>query len=340
MIARPSHPRGARAPGCAAAHAAGFTLLEMLVVMALIGVLMGMGVGFLRRTGDDFEIALAAIRAATRAAQLTARTRHLPAEVVLDPGQDGPASVRARILEPVGHWHMEEDPRDDESAGVPSEVRGTVEPGRFGMARRSEESSRSALLTVRAGTLPVFDLRDGFAIRVDLKLEAAEEAVIARLGEGFVDLRLDADLRPVAKIVGTEGGGRSAGSVTLAGTRALSLHAWHTLELVHDRSHLRLLLDGREIGRETARLPVLQSASDVLEVSPADGPVQGLVDEVLVLAYTLSPPQRMPVGLQLAADPSVVRFDAEGDLDGPCAFRLTVEDDTRSYRFGPGGVIE
>ena len=52
--------------------------------------------------------------------------------------------------------------------------------GRFGMARRSEDSSRSALLTVRAGALPVFDLRDGFAIRIDLKLEAVEEAVKAR----------------------------------------------------------------------------------------------------------------------------------------------------------------
>jgi prepilin-type N-terminal cleavage/methylation domain-containing protein len=339
-MARPVHPSRAPASVGSAPSAAGFTLLEMLVVMALIGVLMGMGVGFLRRTGDDFEIALAAIRAEVRAAQLTARTRHLPAEVVLDPGQDGPASVRARILEPVGHWHMEEDPRDDESAGVPSEVRGTVEPGRFGMARRSEDSSRNALLTVRAGTLPVFDLRDGFAIRVDLKLDAVEEAVIARLGEGFVDLSLDHDLRPVAKIVGTEGGGRSAGSVTLAGTRALALHAWQTLELVHDRSELRLLLDGREIGREQARLPVLQTASDVFEVSPADAPVRGLVDEVLVLAYTLSPPQTMPVGLQLSAEPSVVRFDADGALDGPSGFRLTIEDDTRTFRFGPGGVIE
>ena len=52
----------------ASGGAAGFTLLEMLVVMALIGVLMGMGVGFLRRSGDDFEVALAAIR--DRAAQL------------------------------------------------------------------------------------------------------------------------------------------------------------------------------------------------------------------------------------------------------------------------------
>lgn len=340
MRSRPLDLCGTRAVPCGTANAAGFTLLEMLVVMALIGVLMGMGVGFLRRTGDDFEVALAAIRAEARAAQLTARTRHLPAEVVLDPGQDGPGSVRARILEPVGHWHMEEDPRDDESAGVPSEVRGTVEPGRFGMARRSEESSRSALLTVRAGSLPVFDLRDGFAIRIDLKLDAVEEAVVARLGEGFVDLRLDAELRPVAKIVGTEGGGKSAGSVTLSGTRGLSLHAWHTLELVHDRSELRLLLDGREIGRETARLPVLQTAADVFEVSPADAPVQGLVDEVLVLAYTLSPPQPMPVGLQLAAEPFVVRFDADGDLEGPAGFRMTIEDDTRTYRFGPGGVIE
>jgi len=40
----------------------GHTLVEMLVVMALIGVLMGIGVGFLKRRGDDLEVALATVR--------------------------------------------------------------------------------------------------------------------------------------------------------------------------------------------------------------------------------------------------------------------------------------
>jgi prepilin-type N-terminal cleavage/methylation domain-containing protein len=332
-----SRSRPARGPG---GSASGFTLHELLVVMSLIGMLMGLGVGFLRRTGDDFAVALASVRDALRVAQLTARTRHLPAEVVIDPGQDGPGSVRARVLEPVGHWHMEEDPRDDESAGLPSVVTGTVEPGRFGMARRPDPAQRAALVSVQSGERPVFDLRDGFALRVDLRLEQREPAVIARLGEGFVELRLDADLVPAAKLVGTEGGGRPAGATTLTADRPLGLGRWHTLEIVHDRTDFRMLVDGREVARTQAFLPVLQTATDRFEVSPADAPVAGLCDEVMVMAYTLSPVQTLPTGLLIEADPWVIRFEADGELAEPARFEMRIDEDVREYRVAPGGVIE
>lgn len=326
-------------PGSRPRRDAGFTLLEMLVVMALIGVLMGMGVGFLRRKGDALEVALASVRDQVRIASLTARSRHLPSEVVIDPGQDGPATVRARVLEPVGHWHMEEDPRDDESAGLPSSVTGLVEPGRFGMARRFDPDARAPLLYVQAGDRPVFDLRDGFSVRVDLRLDERFETTVARFGTSF-ELRLNDDLVPSAKMVGTEGGGRAGPSVSLAGKLPLSLGTWHTLQAVHDGRFFRLLVDDREVDSADANLPILQTPKDGFEVSPAADPVPGLVDEVMVMAYAFSEPMTLPIGVRIASDPWIIAFDRQGDLVEPVRFILAIDEDERTYRVGPGGIVE
>lgn len=324
---------------CARARSGGFTLLEMLVVMTLIGVLMGMGIGFLRRKGDALDVALAAVRDQVRIAALTARTRHLPSEVVIDEGQGRRPIVRARVLEPVGHWHMEADPRDDESAGLPSAVAGLVEPGRFGMARRFDPEREVGLLLVEAGDRPVFDLRDGFALRVDLKLDARESAIVARFGTSL-EVRLDDDLVPSAKLVVTEGGGRADGSTTLQGTRALAIGRWQTLQVVHDGRRFALLVDDAEIASEAVRLPILQTDRDVFEVSPADAPVPGLVDEVMVMAYAFAEPIDLPPGVRITADPAVVRFDRQGDLVEPVDVVLAIDEDERRHHVGPGGIVE
>src|SRR5690606_28938207 len=147
----------------------GFTLLELLAVMALLGILTGLGVGMLQRRGDDLEQALRLVRNQVRVAALTARTRRLPAEVVVKPaGPTGLASVEARVLRPIGNWHMEETTRGDDDAGLESRVEGTPEPGRFGAARRPDLERQVALLALHAGRRSVFDLSDGFALRIEV----------------------------------------------------------------------------------------------------------------------------------------------------------------------------
>src|SRR5262245_56197212 len=85
----------------------GFTLLELLVVMGVISVLFGVAIGFLGRT-DPQMIADSMIAGETRAAQMTARAEGLPTEVWIRPGTDGgPATVQARLLQPVLTFHLE-----------------------------------------------------------------------------------------------------------------------------------------------------------------------------------------------------------------------------------------
>jgi prepilin-type N-terminal cleavage/methylation domain-containing protein len=317
---------------------AGFTLLELLVVMTLIGVLMGMGIGFLQRRGTDMDVALSVVRDQLRIAALTARTRHLPTEVVSEgAGPERPATMRARVLAPVGQWHMEE--RERWQGGAPSDVAGTVEPGRFGMARRPSLEQREPLLAVRPEGRSYFDLAAGFALRIDLRLEQRAAMTVARLGTGLV-VRLDPELVPAVKFVGMEGGGRPGGSIDLRGKEPLRRGQWLTLEVVHDGRRLALSVDGRERDAAAASLPLYQTKDDVFEVSPSDEPVDGLVDEVQLLAYEFSAERDLPVGVDLVASPPLIEFGRLGELVRPARFVLTVGDDQREFRVGPGGVIE
>ncbi len=318
----------------------GFTLLELLVVMALLGILMGIGVGFLQRRGDSLDIAVATVRDQVRVAASTARSRHVPTEVRLDPGDpERPASVVASVPQAVGEWHMEANAALDDDGNLPSVVTGTVEPGRFGDARRADLSRQTSLLDVQTGTRPVADLRDGFELRVDVRLDALEAMSVARLGSSL-ELKLDEFLVPIARVVSTEGGERAGPVVNLHGARPLSAYAWHTLALVHDGRRVSLFVDEQEADSAPLQLPILQKEDDRFEVSPGDAPILGLVDEVLLVAYDRGEVQTLPPGVLFQDAPRVIAFDRNGDLVTSVSFRVTIGDAGRDIRIGPGGIVE
>lgn len=319
----------------------GFTLLELLVVMGVLGMLMGVGLGFLRRRGNDMDIAVAMIRDQVRVAAESAATRHLPAAVVVRDGVDGaPGSVRARVLEPVAFWHLDEDSRRDDDGGIPTDVGGEIVPGRFGEARRNGFEAKTAVLRARPGGRPVFDLRSGFALRMDVHLGAGgEEAVLARIGTAF-EFRLDPERKPVVKLVGSEGGGRAGPSTTIEAHKPLRSDHWLTLEVVHEAGRLALFVDGVLVAEGVAELPLWQDPAHSFEISPGDRPVDGVIDEIALFAYALAQQQDLPGGIAIGAEPEAIRFDRDGDPTASAVIRLSGRDDERVLHIGPGGSIE
>jgi hypothetical protein len=217
--------------------------------------------------------------------------------------------VQARLLQPAAAFRLEPgEPVLDETMR-PVVLGEDVPAGRFGHARRPAADGKSTLLRWPAAPA-VLDVRDGFVVRLDLRLETRAAATVLRLPPAF-ELSLDADARPRARLrLHGEGGGTALAAVT--SQQALPLDRWCTLELGCDGRIAWLALDGRELAQAVAAGTPQQEEHGVFEVSPADGPLPGLVDEIRLFTYVFAPPQHLPVELPLARACRFA-FDARGE---------------------------
>jgi prepilin-type N-terminal cleavage/methylation domain-containing protein len=288
-----------RCPAAAAARSGGFTLLELLVVAAVLAVLFGLSVGFLGKTNPQ-SVADAILAGEMRAAQLTARAEGLPCEVLIRPGADGEAAtVQSRLLQPVATFHFEPGEGVLDESMRPSLGGEDVSQGRFGHARRNQSGDKLPLLRWSVPSRYV-DLREGVALRLDLWLDDRASCTVLRLGDAL-ELKLDGESRPRARLrlAGYAPGGTSASGVaTLTGKIALPLRQWCTLDVACDGRSAWMTLDGRELDRAAADGSPIASGEAVLDVSPGDDAVPGIVDEVRLFAYAFGEVQRLPIPLQ------------------------------------------
>ncbi|HEX5054059.1 MAG TPA: prepilin-type N-terminal cleavage/methylation domain-containing protein [Planctomycetota bacterium] len=300
-----------RTPNIPIARACGgFTLLELLVVIGVISVLLGLSVGFLGKTNPHM-IAASILAGETRAAQVTARAEGLPTEVWVRPGVDGaPGTVQARLLLPVCTFHFEPNEGVLDETLRPALGGEDVPQGRFGHARRNRAGERGPLLRwpVPPSTA---DLRDGFAVRLDLKLEQRHGGTILQLGP-TVSVQLDDELRPRARFRMHTVGGAGATPIAVQSPLPLPLGRWCTLDVVCDTRTAWLTLDDRELARAVAEGTPEQDPAGQFELSPGDSPVPGLVDEVRFLLYSFSPAQDLPRDLQPARVYRLA-FDTRGE---------------------------
>lgn len=272
---------------------AGFTLLELLVVIGVLSVLTGLSLGYLGRT-DPTRIANSVLAGELRAAQMTARAEGVPTEVLLRPGVDTePATVQARLLRPVVTFHFEPNQPFEDEVMRPVIQGEDVPGGRFGHARRPPADGKAPLLRWPV-TPSVLDLRDGFVVRLDLWLDRRGAATVLRLPPA-VELTLDAEGRPRARLRlrGLSGDGSVLAAV--GSELPLPLDQWCTLDVGCDGRTAWLSLDGRVLGQAVAEGTPQQEPEGLCEVSPADGAIAGMVDEVRWFVYSFAPPQFLPI---------------------------------------------
>jgi prepilin-type N-terminal cleavage/methylation domain-containing protein len=296
-------------PDCAAT--AGFTLLELLVVIGVLSVLLGLSVGFLGKT-DSHRIAASMLAGETRAAQMTARAEGVPTEVWVRPGVGGASgTVQARLLQPAATFHFEPGERVLDETLRPQLAGEDVPNGRFGHARRNLDGDRAMLLHWLLKPAQV-DVRDGFVVRLDLWLEHRRAAVVLRLGKA-VELLLDDELRPHARLRLRGAGGASV-LASIDQLPTLPLRRWCTLEIAFDGENAWIGVDGRELGRTLAEGRLQQEDDTALELSPGESPIPGLADELRVLLFAFAPAQDLPPDLQPRRVYRIA-FDARGETD-------------------------
>ena len=322
--------------------AAGFTLLELMTVMALIAVLAGLGIGLLGAGANDMEIGWAVVQDELRLCYETARGSGRPTEVRFQQPTQGPMEVQSRVLAAVGHWHLE--PNEDYFAGLRPELNGTpVENGRYGWGMRADLEQGSTLFAMDTRGRARFDLANGFALRLEVKPQERARATVARLGQGF-RIELDDRLVPTATLTLADPGPRPGRKVTVTGTQPLHLLQWTQLELIHDGNRLLLVVAGLEVARQSARGQCYQRNGDLLEISPGEAPFHGLVDEIRLLAYELGEPQRLPPNMTLRGFQGPIGFDRRGQLRAPATIgtviELVLDREAEQRSLAPGGVLK
>jgi hypothetical protein len=318
---------------------AGLTLLELLVTAGILATLMGLGVGFLRRS-DGLPEARSAIVGMLRMAALDARTRGLPTEVLLSPGEDGsPAEVRARALDPQFVLTMESAQRQLDSRFTPTLGGEDVSTGRIGHARRPREGDQSPAARVQLSP-EVVDLSEGFALRFDVRLTNRGSGALLRIGTA-VTLRLDDAGRPEARIATVGEDGRVGATITLESRQPLPAGRWCSLEIAADGSRSWIAIDGRIVAENPQQGRLRQQRGDQLELAPGGEAFGCEVDELQLFAYAFAEPQRLPEGA-LLLKPVRIAFDDQGEPISPPSIELKMSSDGRIEKLdvGPGGVLQ
>jgi prepilin-type N-terminal cleavage/methylation domain-containing protein len=326
-------------------NTAGFTLLELITVLGVIAVLSGIGIGFLSKSENDLEIAIAVVRDKIRLAHETARNTGRPTSVELFQRHDAETQelvgqyLSAKVLATVGQWHLE--PGERAFAGLDPELIGYPEKnGRYGHGMRPDPEKGGTMFAIHTKGEARFNMRHGFAFKIELFLESREKCVVAQLGPTFV-LELDEDLAPIASMFLADPGSRRGPQVRIdTQDSELPLRRWVSVELVHDGRVFRLLVDGEEVGSKSAMGESFQDRQgNLFEVSP-DGSVPGIIDEIQLLAYHSDEQAELPALVEIKGLEKPIDYDRRGKLTRPVTLEFTLGDQKLKKSVAPGGVLQ
>jgi prepilin-type N-terminal cleavage/methylation domain-containing protein len=308
--------------GAAARGDAGWTLMELLVVIVLIAILLGLAVGafFLIGRGAAGAAAVQATLSMLRSARETARGGGLPAFVTFD-AQERRAVFSA--AEAVHVWDLDLPP----PAGSDS----VAAPGRIGMAWRT--GAREVVL----GTVdPV--VGDGFFVEVWVFPESAARSDPVALAVGRVELGVNARMMPRARV----------GGLQLEGRSPVPVGRWSRLALVATpEGDVRMLLDEAEAARGRIQPGSVRVGGEEVRVGSRSARWPGLVDEVLVGAVRVVARLEYPPDARIefpGLPPGTARLEIEFAPDGRVARGSTVRvvhpDGTWEVEADPSGRIE
>lgn len=317
MIANHQRPWRSRAHRTPQRLRAGFSLLELLMVMIIIGLVMGAGLGLVTSIDFSSTQTAGAVRGVLRAAQSAARGTGAPAQVELD---EEAGALRVRSFRPLTCFHFEA-PSDEGTRGALPSIDGvaTVSDGFLGNGLDFTRSALDGSVEIDLHRDSAMDFLEGFSFELMLSLSEDDAGRIFQFADvlgldatangglkGWLSTARENDVERVKR------GGRE--DINLP-PGSLTPGLWHRVRFSYDRVVLRLEVDGFEAGSLPVTAPVPRiSGPLVLGGRPA--PFRGRMDELIVGLVELSEPLDLPKGVLWPAEaPRTVRFASDGSLD-------------------------
>ncbi len=297
--------------------------------MAIVGALLGLGVGAFSNLGRADRQATGQLKDALRAARLFALRSSAPASVIVDPVR---GEVVGTGLLPVGNWHFE----DDAGTGWPVPARhgpGALE--RRGVIGSALRLTRDDTLVI--GGLPSsFDSPHGFGVDVALRPESDVRPLVLLQREGSWRLRLDEEDRLEVSLwfAATPQPLEFRQSFDLT----LSPERYTQVSLNCDGRTLSLSLDGRRVVQDTRFDPprkVHVPAGALLDCGTEVDRFRGWIDELRISSVIEGDHAPLPAEISLQGGPRVLRLDEFGHLD-PAWHR---EPELIEFRVGDSGPL-
>ena len=346
-------------PTCCAADRAGYTLIEILVVILIISSIAGIGVGILTRGGPALDRAATLLRDHARFARSQARMYRAPSRLIITPTpgrkkaaastsdveiEDPTYSVRVVALRSVAEWNFDHG-KAGGTRGIGGDlVGGVIDSGdRFGKGLFIPDDAPEAPgVRLDARTIPSFDLRRGFLVRCDVKLRQRGACNVVRLGETF-ELGVEAGGRLTGAATMSMGTAKGRRRVTVRGVRRVPLHRWFKIELACDGREIRLSLDFVLEAAEPAPEECWLDPRAVWTISDGGAPVPGAIDTVELFAFDQISAEELPQFVEVAQGPGILCFDRDGRVDrrehgGLPSYLLRLEEQEERIEFELGGL--
>ncbi len=294
----------------------GFTLIEMLVVLSILGVLMGLSVAAFQRSVPHRDLARRALLDALRHARLFAIAENAPALVVLEPGtEEGWPTVQAIGRKTVGNWHLE----GTDLLGWPVDARGAgIEEEPAGALARAVRLSAEEASWLEVPMVPAFEARDGFALEVFLALPRWRGQLLFSKGRAIA-LRLDSGgaLALQVQVVTRDEAGEPKLTFQSVATPpgVVPLGRFFKLAATFDGLQLRLTVDDAVVGELALlrRAPFDPDAGTPLFFGQVDQPAEFALDELKWGIYAGDTQELRE--MELGAGARFVRFGPDGALD-------------------------
>ena len=252
----------------------GFTLIEILVVLSVMGVLFGLSIGFVASAGRGNQLLQTANSLVSQIATSRSQSQgNDSAYVKVDVTESGETRIRSFRNRQVFHWACEDFERASE-VGVLNRS-GNVDVATGGVS--SGEGNHVAFAGGRVELANMADLafRDGFSVKCRIN-PAADGSANAPLFQKGTNLRIDLksagagryDIEATIKLApDRDGAGRGAyqlrtgfrGPKEVAEWQAPIVGGrWQDIQISYDRNTFSIYVNGRLRGMRTDRRNMMQ----------------------------------------------------------------------------------